>query len=183
LLKVLPLPVNLRILAAPNGKGKSMKAVDLAVSPKDCWRNIAISLIDPVGQFSMSVIEYAHCRRIYLSWDSASWHVSKKLKAHLGELNRKAADEYPIVQIAPPPAGAQFLNVIESVFSGMARAIIHNSDYESREAAKRAIDRYFQVRNSHFRTEASRAGKKIWQSERAPCEFSESNNCKDPLYR
>jgi hypothetical protein len=28
-------------------------------------------------------------------------------------------------------SGAQFLNVIESVFSGMARAIIHNSDYDS----------------------------------------------------
>ena len=127
--------------------------------------------------------QYSHRRRIYLSWDSASWHVSKKLKAHLGELNRKAADEYPIVQIAPLPAGAQFLNVIESVFSGMARAIMHNSDYKSREAAKRAIDRYFQARNAHFGTEPSRAGKKIWQSERALCEFSESNNCKDPLYR
>jgi hypothetical protein len=127
--------------------------------------------------------QYAHRRRIYLSWDSASWHVSKKLKTHIGELNRKAADDYPIVQIAPLPTGVQFLNVIESVFSGMARAIIHNSDYESREAAKRAIDRYFEARNSHFRTEPSRAGKKIWQSERSPCEFSESNNCKDPLYR
>src|ERR1700722_2787875 len=28
---------------------------------------------------------------------------------------------------APLPAGAQFLNVIESVFSGMSRAVIHNS--------------------------------------------------------
>ena len=127
--------------------------------------------------------QYAHLRRIYLSWDSASWHVSRKLKLHLGELNRKAADEYPSVQIAPLPAGAQFLNVIESVFSGMARAIIHNSDYKSAESAKRAINRYFQARNSYFRAEPSRAGKKIWQSERAPCEFSEFNNCKDPLYR
>jgi hypothetical protein len=33
-------------------------------------------------------------------------------------------------------AGAQFLNVIESVFSGMARAIIHNSNYGSIDAAK-----------------------------------------------
>jgi len=36
----------------------------------------------------------------------------------------------------PLPAGAQFLNVIESVFSGMARAIIHNSDYESLKHAR-----------------------------------------------
>jgi hypothetical protein len=41
----------------------------------------------------------------------------------------------------PLPAGAQFLNVIESVFSGMARAIIHNSDYPSPIAATEAIDR------------------------------------------
>jgi hypothetical protein len=128
-------------------------------------------------------VQYAHLRRIYLSWDSASWHVSKNLKAHLGELNRKAADEYPIVQIAPLPVGAQFLNVIESVFSGMARAIIHNSNYESPEAAKRAIDEYFHARNLHFLLEPSRAGRKIWRSERILCEFSESNNCKDPSYR
>jgi hypothetical protein len=48
------------------------------------------------------------------------------------------------VKTAPLPAGAQFLNVIESVFSGMAKGIIHNSDYPSAEAAKNAIDRYFQ---------------------------------------
>lgn len=38
---------------------------------------------------------------------------------------------HPRVETAPIPAGAQFLNVIESVFSGMARAIIHNSNYPS----------------------------------------------------
>ena len=56
--------------------------------------------------------QYANCRRIYLSWDSASWHVSKRLKTHLEGLNCTAADQYPVVQIAPLPAGAQFLNVI-----------------------------------------------------------------------
>jgi hypothetical protein len=35
----------------------------------------------------------------------------------------------PVVDLAPLPAGAQFLNVIESVFSGMAPAIIANSNY------------------------------------------------------
>src|SRR5215471_6350121 len=38
----------------------------------------------------------------------------------------------------------------ESVFSGMAKGIIHNSDYPSAEAAKEAIDRYFKERNDHF---------------------------------
>jgi hypothetical protein len=127
--------------------------------------------------------QYANRRRIYLSWDAASWHVSGKLRAHLERLNRNAASEYPIVEIAPLPAGAQFLNVIESVFSGMARAIIHNSDYPSVEAATSAIDQYFRARNLHFHNEPSRAGKKIWRLERGSCEFSETNNCKDALYR
>lgn len=125
----------------------------------------------------------ANLRRIYLSWDAASWHVSERLRAHLKKLNSNTAGEYPVVEIAPLPAGAQFLNVIESVFSGMARAIIHNSDYPSVEAATSAIDRYFQARNSHFRADPSRAGRKIWRLEREPCEFSETNNCKDPFYR
>lgn len=41
---------------------------------------------------------------------------------------------------APLPKRAQFLNVIESVFSGMARAVIQNSDYASvDEAPKRPL--------------------------------------------
>ena len=48
----------------------------------------------------------------------------------------------PAVALAPLPAGAQFLNVIESVFSGMARAIIANSNYASVDDARAAIDRY-----------------------------------------
>lgn len=127
--------------------------------------------------------QYLHHRKIYLSWDSASWHVSKKLMAHLNALNLNAASKYPIIETAPLPAGAQFLNIIESVFSGMARAIIHNSDYPSLESAKCAIDRYFEDRNAHFHAEPRRAGQKIWKRERTPCEFSEANNCKDPRYR
>jgi hypothetical protein len=87
------------------------------------------------------------------------------------------------VETAPLPAGAQFLNVIESVFSGMARAIIHNSNYGSLDEAKAAIDRYFAERNDHFRQYPRRAGKKLWGSERELPIFAEANNCKDPRYR
>jgi hypothetical protein len=87
------------------------------------------------------------------------------------------------VELAPLPAGAQFLNVIESVFSGMARAVIHNSDYQSKDDAKAAIDRYFCDRNEHFRITPQRAGKRIWGKEHQPATFSEANNCKDPTYR
>lgn len=128
--------------------------------------------------------QYRTCSTIYLSWDAASWHVSKDLIAHLDEINQKAAGEgFPVVKTAPLPACAQFLNVIESVFSGMARAIIHNSDYSSVEAAMDAIDRYIKDRNEYFSTHHQRAGQKIWGKERVPSLFEEGQNCKDPLYQ
>jgi hypothetical protein len=64
----------------------------------------------------------------------------------------------------------------------MARAIIHNSDYQSIEEAQAAIDRYFRERNDYFTRHPKRAGRKIWGQERVPCAFSEANNCKDPLW-
>jgi hypothetical protein len=96
--------------------------------------------------------QYRACRTVYLWWDAASWHIFKKLSAYLKELNKHAEpDGCLVMKTAPLPAGAQFLNVIESVFSGMARAIIiHNRDYPSVGAAKEAIDVYFSERNAHF---------------------------------
>jgi hypothetical protein len=89
----------------------------------------------------------------------------------------------PRVELAPLPARAQFLNVIESVFSGLARAVIHNSDYGSVEECKAAIDRYFRDRNQYFAEHPKRAGNKIWGDERTPAVFSESQNCKTPGWR
>ena len=88
----------------------------------------------------------------------------------------------PTVELAPLPSRAQFLNVIESIFSGMARAIVHNSDYQSVDECKHAIDRYFAERNEHFRRYPTRAGGKIWRDERVEPIFSEGNNCKDPRW-
>lgn len=128
--------------------------------------------------------KYQGFRTIYLSWDAASWHVSKDLTAHLEEINQKAAtDGAPIVKSIPLPAGAQFLNVIESVFSGMARAIIHNSNYPSVVAATEAIDRYLADRNEYYAQHPQRAGKKIWGKERTQSMFAEEQNCKDPMYQ
>jgi transposase len=122
--------------------------------------------------------KYRERKRIYLSWDAASWHVSKRLMDKIEEHNTSGT--WPVVATAPLPARAQFLNVIESVFSGMARAVIQNSNYESADEAKAAIDRYFEERNAHFRKHPRRAGNKIWGAERTAAEFSPSNNCKDP---
>jgi hypothetical protein len=65
----------------------------------------------------------------------------------------------------------------------MARAVIHNSNYASADAARAAIDRYFVDRNQQFRDNPKRAGKRIWGNERVPSAFSDSNNCKDPHWR
>lgn len=130
--------------------------------------------------------QYSECRRIYFSWDAASWHVSKRLLSEVDRINTKdyrAENNTPEIAIAPLPSCAQFLNVIESVFSGMARAIIHNSDYESVDECKKAINLYFAERNQHFKDHPKRAGNKIWGKERTPPVFSETNNCKDPIYR
>ncbi len=127
--------------------------------------------------------KYRGYRTLYLSWDAASWHVSKDLAEHLDKVNSAAEMEgAPVIRTMPLPAGAQFLNVIESVFSGMARAIIHNSDYPSVVAATEAIDRHIEERNVHFRQHPQRAGKNIWGQERVPSYFAEGHNCKDPMY-
>ncbi len=126
--------------------------------------------------------EYKTCKTIYLSWDAARWHASKALYKRVDQINDKSKypnGRTPVVKLAPLPKSAQFLNLIESVFSGMATAIIHNSNYESKEAAKVAIDRYFKERNEFFKKNPKRVGKKIWGNELVPSSFSESQNCKN----
>jgi len=130
--------------------------------------------------------KYAGCRVIYLSWDHASWHSSEVLFTEIKERNKyenRKKCNAPIVKIAPLPARAQFLNVIESVFSGMASAIIQNSNYQSIEDAKHAINLYFKDRNKYFRKHPKRAGKKIWGNELVPATFKEGQNCKNPRWR
>lgn len=71
--------------------------------------------------------------------------MSKMLQSQVAKHNEAIIERSaigPAVALAPLPAGAQFLNVIESVFSGMVRAIIANSDYPSINDARAAIDRY-----------------------------------------
>jgi transposase len=125
--------------------------------------------------------KYSRCRRIYFSWDAASWHASKVFLRRVREVNKSSyrrLHTVPVVKLAPLPARAQFLNVIESVFAGMAIAIIHNSDYQSVDHAKQAIDRYFGDRNQHFIEHPKRAGNKIWGKELVRAGFREGQNCK-----
>ncbi|NLV44045.1 MAG: IS630 family transposase [Candidatus Hydrogenedentes bacterium] len=130
--------------------------------------------------------QYSKENRIYLSWDAASWHVSGRLKQKVAEINNeeyRTSYKTPFVMLAPLPASAQFLNVIESVFSGMARAILHNSDYQSVEECKSTIDKYFEERNRAFRENPKRAGNKIWGKEPVTAQFASTNNCKDRNWR
>ena len=50
----------------------------------------------------------------------------------------------------------------------------NNSDYKTLDDAKRAISRYFQECNMHFKQHPRRAGNKIWRKEREPSAFSET---------
>lgn len=126
---------------------------------------------------------YRGHRTLYLSWDAAPWHSSKKLEDRIVFLNEWAPHERaPVLKVVPLPTSAQFLNVIESVFSGLARAVLHNSDYPSLDEAKAAVARYIDGRNMAFRKKPRKAGQSIWRMERVPSRFRESNNCKDSRY-
>jgi transposase len=140
--------------------------------------------VEMIRMMELLVEKYRDRRKLYLSWDAASWHISKRLHQRVEEHNAAVlGGDGPEVEAAPLPSGAQFLNVIESVFSGMARSIIHNSDYKTLDEAKAAINRHFADRNAHFKLHPKRAGRKIWGKERELADFSEANNCKDPRYR
>jgi transposase len=124
--------------------------------------------------------QYRGYRRLYLSWDAAPWHSSEQLLDRVEFLNGWAMhDGAPHIEIFPLPAQAQFLNVIESVFSGMARAVIHNSDYATVVDAQAAITCYLEDRNRSFAIAPRRAGRSIWGQERTPAAFAAANNCKD----
>jgi hypothetical protein len=120
--------------------------------------------------------------KLYISWDAAARHNSKQLKQWIAEINGEVYRKIyqtPFVELVPLPSSAQFLNVIESVFSGLARAVIHNSDYDSLEDCQSAIDAHFKERNSYFLEHPQKAGKMIWGAEVVKPVFDEVNNCKD----
>jgi transposase len=160
-------------------------ALELSGNQVTHFYSLKKNTTEMIRMMELLLERYKEKKKLYLSWDAASWHISKRLFEKIEENNRMVfvTDDGPIVETVPLPARAQFLNVIESIFSGMARAIIHNSDYGSVDKAKEAIDRYFEERNRHFLDHPRRAGNKIWGKERVPPSFSTSNNCKDPRYR
>ena len=125
--------------------------------------------------------QHAGATRIYITWDAASWHRSTLLVDWLDTFNEETRrlGEGPIIQLVPLPTSSQFLDVIEAVFSGMKRAVIHHSNYSSEEEMKSAISRHFLERNAHFQANPRRAGKKIWEVDF----FSDYENIRSGDYR
>jgi transposase len=159
-------------------------ALELSTNQVTHFYSLVKNTNEMIRMIGVLVEEYHEATKLYISWDAASWHMSKALVHFIGDHNEVALENgRPLIELTPLPASAQFLNVIESVFSGMARSIIHGSNYESKDAAIKAINLYFAERNQNFKVNQRRAGNKIWGKERSPSEFSTSHNCKDPLYR
>jgi hypothetical protein len=161
-------------------------ALELSTNQVTHFYSLKKDTAEMISLINLLLSKYQNDDKLYFSWDAAAWHASKKLKEHLAIINAddfRASNHTPLVELAPLPASAQFLNVIESVFSGLARSVIHNSDYPSVIACKMAIDRYFSERNNHFRQHPKRAGNRIWGKERTVAEFRDTNNCKDPNWR
>lgn len=127
--------------------------------------------------------QYKDSTKLYFSWDAAAWHASKKLYKKIEEINSldyRNLHHTPEVHLAPLPSSAQFLNVIESVFSGLAKAVIHNSNYNTVDDCRAAIDRHFSERNTFFLKNPKRAGNIIWGKEEVKPVFSDVNSCKKP---
>jgi transposase len=119
--------------------------------------------------------------KLYLTWDAASWHSSAALVEWLDQFNAETvrSNSGPIIQIIPLPTSSQFLDVLEAVFSGMKRAVIHHSDYADKNAMKAAISKHFSDRNEFFVKNPRRAGKKIWELDF----FEDIENIKSGNYR
>lgn len=56
--------------------------------------------------------------------------------------------------------------VIESVFGGMKKAVICNSDYPTAKDMQAAIARHFEERNTYYQENPKRAGNKIWDKQK-----------------
>jgi hypothetical protein len=125
--------------------------------------------------------QYFTATKLYVTWDSASWHKSATVVDWLDAFNSttKTSKEGPLIELVPLPTSSQFLDVLEAVFSSMKRAVIHHSDYRDVAEMKNAISRHFAERNVHFLENPRRAGKKIWELDF----FDDTENIRSGNYR
>jgi transposase len=109
--------------------------------------------------------QHSSAAKLYITWDAASWHRSFTLIDWLDAFNEKTRQTRagPLIYLVPLPTSSQFLDVIEAVFGGMKKAVIHHSNYESEKDMKMAISRHFLERNAYFLDNPKRVGQKIWE--------------------
>lgn len=152
-------------------------ALELSANQVSFFFSQRKNTFEMIRLIELLIQEYYDQSKLYLCWDAVSWHNSAILKNYIADHNKI---NKPVIEIAPLPACTQFLNVIESVFAGLSRAVIHNSDYGNVEECKQAISLYFAERNAHFRADPKRAGNKIWGRELVKAKFSETQKCRVP---
>lgn len=108
-------------------------------------------------------LDYSNCPAMFLTWDAITVHSSKAVMEWIAAHNE--ASHGPHIEVVPLPSKSQFLNVIESVFGGMKKAVICNSDYANAGEMQEAIARHFEERNKFFLENPKRAGNKIWDKQ------------------
>jgi len=125
--------------------------------------------------------QHSTVARIFLTWDAASWHSSNSLVEWLDAFNAQTREVGfgPTIHLVPLPTSSQFLDVLEAVFSGMKRAVVHHSDYQSVVELKTAVSSHFVERNAFFEENPKRAGKKIWDVDF----FHDTSNLRSGNYR
>jgi len=151
-------------------------ALELSTNQVTHFYSLKKNTFEMIKLIDILINQYHDQERLYLCWDAVSWHNSKILKNYIEDHNKL---KKPEVRLAPLPASTQFLNVIESVFGGLAKAVIHNSDYITVDECKQAIDLHFSARNEHFKANPKRAGHKIWGKETVRAKFSEDHHCRN----
>lgn len=145
------------------GKIQFVAALE-AVSNQMTWTFTADkSALSVIGLIAELTIEYADSPAIFLTWDAISVHGSKAVMEWISAHNEAAKG--PHIEVVPLPSKSQFLNVIESVFGGMKKAVICNSDYATPHEMQMAIARHFEERNQYYRDNPKRAGNKIWDKQ------------------
>ncbi len=144
-------------------------ALELSTNQVTHFFSMKKNTFEMIKLIDVLLVQYHDQETLYLCWDAVSWHNSKILKTYIEDQNKAGR---PFIKLTPLPASTQFLNVIESVFGGLAKAVIHNSDYSSVDECKQAIDLHFATRNQDFKDHPKRAGKKIWGKETVKARFS-----------
>jgi transposase len=151
-------------------------ALELSTNQVSHFFSVKKNTFEMIKLIALLLTQYREQGRLYLCWDAVSWHHSAILLRYIKDHNESG--EGPEILLAPLPSCTQFLNVIESVFCGLARAVIHNSDYPDLAACQQAISLHFQTRNQYFLAHPKRAGRKIWGKELVAPRFSETQHTK-----